>query len=143
MQRQASAKGGHRPAHYPGSARVIQSWLEQAQVDPLGLPKGPLMEGVRYGRNQWSTLERFLSDGRIREISNNGCERALRAVVVGRKNCLFFGSGEGSETTIPALRVGELTPLGWRQSQEKRSRSAEAKTAIDSVVRGLFAAGGA
>ena len=112
-------------------------------VDQLGLPKLPLTEGGRYGRNQWSTLERFLSDGRIREISNNGCERALRAVVVGRKNWLFFGSGEGTETTTPASRVGELTPLGWRQSQEKRSRSAEAKTAIDSGVRGLFAVGGA
>lgn len=83
-------------------------------VDQLGLPKGPLMEGVRYGRNQWSTLERFLSDGRIREISNNGYERALRAVVVGRKYWLFFGSGEGTETMTPASRVGELTPLGRR-----------------------------
>ena len=154
-------------------ARAIKSWFEQAQIDQLGLPKGPLMEGVRYGLNQWSTLERFLSDGRIREISNNGCERALRAVVVGRKNWLFFGSEEGAEaslilmslvqscrehrispllylrdvlhaiSTTPASRVGELTPLGWRKSQEKRSRSSEAKTAIDSVVRGLFAAGGA
>src|SRR5690606_40025676 len=67
------------------------------RLEPPGLPKGPLMEGVRYGLNQWPTLVRFLEDGRIREVSNSGCERALRAVVVGRKNWLFFGSEEGTD----------------------------------------------
>jgi hypothetical protein len=150
---------------------AIKAWLEEAHVDQPGLPKGPLMEGIRYGLNQWSTLERFLTDGRIREISNNGCERALRAVVLGKKNWLFFGSEEGTEaslilmslvqscrehgispllylrdvlhaiSTTPASRVGELTPRGWKRGQEKRIRSAEAKSTIDSVVRGLFANG--
>ncbi len=150
---------------------AIKTWLEQARVDQPGLPKGPLMEGVRYGLNQWATLERFLNDGRIREISNNGCERALRAIVLGKKNWLFFGSEEGAGaslilmslvqscrehgvspllymrdvlhaiSTTPTSRIGELTPLGWKRSAEARTRASDAKSAFDSVVRRLFANG--
>jgi hypothetical protein len=32
------------------------------------------------------------------EIDNNAAERALRAVAIGRKNYLFFGSDVGGET---------------------------------------------
>lgn len=154
-------------------ARATKAWLEHAHVEQPGLPKGPLMEGIRYGLNQWSTLECFLTDGRIREISNNGCERALRAVVLGRKNWLFFGSEEGTEASLilmslvqscrehgispllylrdvlhavsvtPASRVAELTPLGWIRSHERRARSAATTATIDAVVGGLFGGGGA
>lgn len=149
--------------------RAIKAWLEQTHVDQVGLPKGPLMEGVRYGLNQWSTLERFLIDGRIREISNNGCERSLRAVVVGRKNWLFFGSEEGTEaslilmslvqscrehrispllylrdvlhaiSTTPSSRIAEITPRGWMLRQLEQTRAARVETTIDSVVRSMFA----
>ena len=61
------------------------------------------MKGVGYAINQWATLIRFLTDGRIREISNNGCERAMRATVIGRKNWYFFGSEEGAAA---ATRLG-------------------------------------
>lgn len=153
--------------------KALKAWLENAHVEQPGLPKGPLMEGIRYGLNQWSTLERFLTDGRIREISNNGCERALRAVVLGRKNWLFFGSEEGTEASLilmslvqscrehgispllylrdvlhavsvtPASRVADLTPLGWIRSHEKRVRSAAATATIDAVVGSLFCRSGA
>ncbi len=152
-------------------AAALKAWLEQASVDQPGLPKGPLMEGVRYGLNQWSTLERFLQDGRIREISNNGCERALRAVVVGRKNWLFFGSEEGTGASLtllslvqscrehgispllylrhvlravsstPASRVLDLTPLGYKRRQSAEDRRVESATAIDAVVNNLISAG--
>ncbi len=41
-------------------------------------------------------LMRFCDDGRI-EIDNDAAERSLRAVVLGRKNCLFAGSDAGGE----------------------------------------------
>lgn len=152
-------------------AAAIKTWLEHADMAQLGLPKGPLMEGVRYGLNQWSTLERFLHDGRIREISNNGCERALRAVVIGRKNWLFFGSEEGTEASLilmslvqscrehkispllylrdvlrsisltPASRVNELTPQGWKRRKDAQARRVESQTAIDAVVQNMIAGG--
>lgn len=148
---------------------AIKAWMEEAQMEPPSLPKSPLMEGVRYGLNQWPTLERFLDDGRVREISNNGCERALRAVVVGRKNWLFFGSEEGTEASLillslvqscrehgispllylrdvlravsstPASRVGDLTPRGWKRRKQEAARQLASRQTIDSVVTDLIA----
>ncbi|MFQ5506612.1 MAG: transposase [Planctomycetota bacterium] len=53
------------------------------------------MEGVTYAINQWTTLVRFITDAGLAE-SRIEDERALRAVVIGRKNWLWFGP-EGSE----------------------------------------------
>ncbi|MFQ5472348.1 MAG: transposase, partial [Dehalococcoidia bacterium] len=69
------------------------------------LPNGQLMEGVSHALNQWATLERSLTDGRIREISNSGCERALRAVVIGRKNWLWLGFEEGARAGVVLLSL--------------------------------------
>ena len=66
----------------------FRAWLESQQAECGGpvLPRSPMGQAIRYALNQWDTLVRFLDDGRIREISNNGCERALRATVIGRRN---------------------------------------------------------
>ena len=45
---------------------------------------------------RWTALTRYGDDGRI-EIDNNAAERALRAVALGRKNYLFYGSDAGGE----------------------------------------------
>jgi len=129
---------------------ALKAWLDLMRIEQVGLPKSPLMDGVGYALNQWSTLTPFLEDGRIRDITNNGCERALRAVVLGRKNWLWFGSEEGAKNSTilmslvqsckelginplvylrdvlravsqtPASRVRELTPLGWKRATENR-----------------------
>jgi hypothetical protein len=51
---------------------------------------------IRYVLSRWRALLRYIDDGRI-EIDNNGAERALRAVVLGRNNYLFAGSDSGGE----------------------------------------------
>jgi transposase len=61
------------------------------------LPKSPLSEAVGYARNQWAALQVYTTAG-FPEIDNNAAERALRAVAIGRKNYLFFGSDVGGET---------------------------------------------
>ena len=146
---------------------LLKAWCQKAQIDNIGLPKGPLMEGVTYVLNQWATLERFLHDGMIREISNNGCERALRSVVIGRNNWLFFGSEEGTKGSlvlmslvqsckelgisplaylrdvmvrvgqVPASRVHELTPRGYKESADAAARAAHARRDLAAVVASL------
>lgn len=49
-----------------------------------------------YTLNQWAALTRYSGDGWL-EIDNNAAERALRAVALGRKNYLHFGSDSGGE----------------------------------------------
>ena len=46
-----------------------------------------------YAIRQSDALRRFLDDGRLR-LDNNASERALRAIAVGRKAWLFFGSDD-------------------------------------------------
>jgi hypothetical protein len=58
--------------------------------------KSDLAIAIRYALSRWKALTRFAADGLI-EIDNNGAERALRAVALGRKNYLFAGSDAGGE----------------------------------------------
>ncbi len=78
-------------------ARLIQSkpildaflgWLKTQERKVL--PKSALGKAIQYCLNQWEKLMAFLEDGRL-EIDNNRSERAIKPVVIGRKNWLFEG----------------------------------------------------
>jgi hypothetical protein len=58
--------------------------------------KSALAIAIRYALTRWPSLVRNVGDGRI-EIDNNGAERSIRAVALGRKNYLFAGSDAGGE----------------------------------------------
>jgi transposase len=75
--------------------KTFGEWLEKQAGSAL--PKSPLGEAVGYARNQWAALQVYTTAGFL-EIDNNAAERALRAVAIGRKNYLFFGSDLGGET---------------------------------------------
>ena len=68
------------------------------------LPKSKLATALAYIRNNWESLKRFLSDGRL-PIDNNDAERDLRRIAVGRKNWVFVGSRNGGERTAVILTV--------------------------------------
>jgi transposase len=70
----------------------LRSWLD-AQAGSF-LPKSPIGQAFTYTNNQWSALVRYLEHG-VLEIDNNGAERALRPVAVGRLNWMFAGNEEG------------------------------------------------
>lgn len=127
------------------SARVltrIRNRVEELWEERSTLPKSKLGQALTYIDNQWKPLTRFLQDPML-EIHNNDCERALRHVVTGRKNWLFFGSPDGARVGshlfslvatckaleinpqayledilqrvdhTPASRIAELTPWAW------------------------------
>jgi transposase len=73
----------------------IETYLEREQ--PKVLPKSPEGQAIAYALSNWKALIRYCEDGNL-EIDNNGAERSLRGVVVGRKNWLFFGSDNGGRT---------------------------------------------
>ncbi len=72
----------------------LHDWLE-ASLTKLS-KKSDTSVAIRYALTRWDALTRYCDDGRI-EIDNNGAERALRAVAIGRKNYLFAGSDRGGE----------------------------------------------
>jgi transposase len=73
----------------------IKAYLERER--PNVLPKSPEGQAISYVLSNWEALRRYSEDGDL-EIDNNGAERSLRGVAVGRKNWLFFGSDNGGRT---------------------------------------------
>ena len=60
----------------------------------------------------------YLGDGRL-ELDNNICERSIRPVAPGRKNCLFMGSVGGGEAAaiayalIETAEMNNVDPEAW------------------------------
>jgi hypothetical protein len=73
----------------------FRKWLLKQREHAL--PKSPFGQAVEYTLNNWDALCRYTEDGDL-SIDNNPAERALRPVVVGRKNWLFVGSERGGNT---------------------------------------------
>lgn len=72
--------------------QALFSWLE-AQL--ARLPSGsPTAQAIRYAQNHRDGLMRFLDDGRI-EMDTNTVERAIRPLVLSRKNALFASGDDG------------------------------------------------
>jgi hypothetical protein len=73
-------------------AQPLDDWVEvnREEVDS----RGPLHAAIVYYTNQRDALHRFLTDGRIR-LDNNPSEQALRNLVVGIANWVFFANETG------------------------------------------------
>lgn len=82
--------------------KQLEDWLTATK--PKVLARGPLGMAISYADKNWAALCRYTEDGRL-EIDNNGAERALRCVAVGRKNWTFLGSETGGETAATLLTL--------------------------------------
>ncbi len=72
--------------------------------------KSDLAKAFRYALKRWLSFTLFLDDGRV-AIDNNPAERAIKPVVIGRKNWLFAGSDAGGETLADAMTIIETAKL--------------------------------
>jgi transposase len=79
-----------------GVVRGIHDWL----LAQRALPRSALGKAIAYTAGIWPGLCRFLDDPRI-PIDNNGTERGMRALAVGRKN--HYGSRSIHGTRVAAL----------------------------------------
>lgn len=125
------------------------------ELHASALPKSPLAEAIGYARRNKVALMRYLEDGRLK-IDNNGAERAIKPLVIGRKNWLFCGSEPAAHraaillslvqtckhlgvepfaylrdviervSTHPMSRILELTPREWRRLRQPSTSPAVA-----------------
>ena len=91
-------------------------WLgahEQAAI-----PKTALGKALGYARSQWPTLAAVLEDGRL-EVDNNGIEREVRPLALGRKNYLFAGNHGAAEniavlySLLLTCKAQGVNPRAW------------------------------
>lgn len=89
-------------------------WVQQQRAlfrDQRGYTRSAL----EYAHNQRDALTRFFDDGRL-VLTNNGAERAIKAVALGRKAWLFCGSDDHAKSTaalyslIASARLHRLDP---------------------------------
>jgi transposase len=95
----APTRAARRQLHAQPILADFRAWLDQQPraVDNPVLPKSPMGQAIAYALGNWEALVRYTTDGDL-AIDNNPAERALRAVVTGRKNWLFAGSDAGGRT---------------------------------------------
>ncbi len=92
------------------------SWVERVkQVEP---GRTLATKALGYAWNQRAELTRVLLDGRL-PLDNTRSERALRKIVVGRKNWMFYGTETHAESAaaifsvIASCRLHRLDPLDY------------------------------
>jgi len=71
-------------------------WLELESKRLQGLPSNKYSKAVRYTLTRQSSLSVFLTNPEV-PLDNNHTERAIRPIVLGRKNYLFCWSEIGAE----------------------------------------------
>lgn len=122
----------------------IRAYLQSEHTKVL--PKSPEAQAIAYTLSNWEALVRYCDDGTL-EIDNNGAERSLRGIAIGRKNWMFYGSDNGGHTAAvlssfvatckrlaidpfvylrdifgrisahPARRLAELLPDQWKKAR--------------------------
>lgn len=88
------ARRALRHTHAKPILNDIRAYLEREQ--PQVLPKSLEGQAIAYTMSNWKALTRHTEDGDL-EIDNNGAERSLRGIAVGRKNWMSYGSDNGGE----------------------------------------------
>ena len=94
----------------------LEAWLGTQLTRISG--KTPLAGAIRYALGRLPKVRPYLDDGRL-ELDNNGAERGMRGVAVGRKNWLFAGSEGGGRaaaiafTLIETAKLNGVDPQAW------------------------------
>jgi len=96
--------------------KAFERWL--VETYPKTLPKSLMGQAIAYTYNIYPRLVRYVLDGRY-QIDNNGAERGVRALALGRKNYLFCGNDEAARHTaviyslLGSCRLCGINPTEW------------------------------
>jgi transposase len=120
----------------------MRAWLKaQKKRHP---PKSPISAAIRYAENQWNELGVFLRDPLV-PLDNNGSERALRRVALGRKNYLFVhhrqagASLAGLYSLVATCEARGINPFEYLADVLTRVQD-HPTNAIDELLPGAWAA---
>jgi transposase len=100
----------------------IQAWL----LSQRALPKSSLGKAITYTSKLWAGLTYFLGDPGV-PLDNNGTERSIRGIALGRKN--HYGSKSQRGTEVAAIlysliESAKLAGLSGRVYLEEAARRA-------------------
>lgn len=70
------------------------------------ITSSPLGKAIKYTIGQWFKLIRYIEDGHL-SIDNNRAERAIKPLVIGRKNWLFSNTPNGAAASAMLYSIVE------------------------------------
>ncbi|PKP89693.1 MAG: IS66 family transposase [Alphaproteobacteria bacterium HGW-Alphaproteobacteria-16] len=115
----------------------LQAWLTRTL--PRVAPKTKPGQALYYLQAQWTTLVRYLDDGRY-PIDNNAIENAIRPFAIGRKNWLFSKSPAGARASanlyslIETAKGHGIEPYAYLRHIFKQLPLAETVEDIDALL---------
>jgi len=101
-----NARQSARSDRAPPILEKLREWC----LKQRGLPKSGLRKAIDYTLGHWKGLTTFLSDPFV-PLTNNQTERAMRSVVLGRKNHLGSKSERGTEVAAILYSLVETAYL--------------------------------
>lgn len=105
--------------------QALQNWA----LNTPALPESALGKAIAYMGGVWDGLRVFLDDAYV-ELDNNRTERALRGIVVGRKN--HYGSRSRRGTEVAALLYSLIESAKLANVEPREYLLA----AVDAALRG-------
>jgi transposase len=98
-------------------ATPLLARLKTWAMNQVALPRGALAKAIRYMLTRWEGLTAFLKNSEI-PIHNNHTERAMRNLVLGRKNHYGSRSVRGTEVAAVLYSLVETARLCGVNPQE-------------------------
>jgi len=133
----AEARRGVRRAQSLPLVEAMKTWFE-AELNRVP-PRGGVADAIRYALVLWTTLCRFLDDGRI-ELDNNTVERAIRPIALGRKNHLFAGSDGGAArwaivaSLLATAKLNDVEPFAYLKDVLERLSNGYPMSRLDDLL---------
>ncbi len=98
---------------------ILES-LEEYFDDEINkvLPKSSIGKAIGYAKRLWKRIKRYTENGNW-EIDNNGVERKIRPVAIGKKNYMFAGSHKAAGyaamiySLLGTCKLNDVAPFEW------------------------------
>lgn len=91
----ADERLAYHQQHSQATMDDLKEWLQRQFDDKLVEPNSALGEAINYLLKRWEPLTLFLRKAGA-PLDNNICERALKKVILHRKNSLFYKTRKGA-----------------------------------------------
>jgi len=114
----AEARLAYHQEHSGPVMERLKEWIEEQFGEHLVEPNSSLGKALQYWRNHWEELTTFLREG-LAPLDNNEAERALKRVILSRKNALFFKTEHGASVSdvlsslIESCRLNDINPWDY------------------------------
>ena len=106
----------------------LHKWMEEQLADKKTEPNSGLGKAIAYMLKRWDKLTRFLEVAGA-PLDNNLCERALKKVVLHRKNSLYYKTqcgayvGDMFMSLIHTCNLNNINPFNYLTELQRNTKS--------------------